>query len=359
MRMIISAGGSLGHINPALAIIRKFQEKECNLEVLYIGTHNRMEKELIPKENIPYHEIEIYGFTKNMKRNIKNIPCIYFAYHECLNIMKKFQPDIVIGVGGYVTYPVLKAAHKLHIKTFLHEQNSIPGKSNKVLAKYADLIGVTFQHSKHYFKTKGRIVWTGHPSGAQALKEPRVEKTTYGLSKTKKLVLVVAGSLGSGSLNQKMKNFLRSLTQVSYELLYVTGNSHYEEFIKGEVFPKNVKIVPYVEHLAGLMKQADVVISRAGSASLYELIALQIPSIIIPSPNVANNHQYYNAKEMSDLGAIKMLEEQNITTELLQQEVKELLEHSDSRRNILQNMKKLTILDSSEMIYQEIKDLIQ
>ena len=107
------------------------------------------------------------------------------------------------------------------------------------------------------------------------------------------------------------------------------------------------------------MKQADVVISRAGSASLYELIALQIPSIIIPSPNVANNHQYYNAKEMSDLGAIKMLEEQNITTELLQQEVKELLEHSDSRRNILQNMKKLTILDSSEMIYQEIKDLIQ
>jgi len=359
MRMIISAGGSLGHINPALAIIRKFQEKECNLEVLYIGTHNRMEKELIPKENIPYHEIEIYGFTKNMKRNIKNIPCIYFAYHECLNIMKKFQPDIVIGVGGYVTYPVLKAAHKLHIKTFLHEQNSIPGKSNKVLAKYADLIGVTFQHSKHYFKTKGRIVWTGHPSGAQALKEPRVEKTTYGLSKTKKLVLVVAGSLGSGSLNQKMKNFLRSLTQVSYELLYVTGNSHYEEFIKGEVFPKNVKIVPYVEHLAGLMKQADVVISRAGSASLYELIALQIPSIIIPSPYVANNHQYYNALDLKNMEVSELIEEKKLSVEVLQIAINEIMNNKEKYQRIKSNLEKVSVKASSEIIYEELRKLIK
>lgn len=359
MKIIVSAGGSFGHINPALAIIKKFQKEEKNLEVLYIGTHNRMEKDMIPNENIPYEGIEIYGFTKNMKQNLKNIKCISNAYHKCLTIMKEFQPDVVIGVGGYVTYPVLKAAHKLHIKTFIHEQNSIPGKSNKMISKYADLIGVTFQHSMSYFHTKGKIIYTGHPCGAQALTEPKLKKESFGLSKDKKLVIMMAGSLGSGSLNRKVKEMLHQVEQENFEILYVTGTSHYEEFIKGERFSSNVFIKPYVDHMAGLLKSADVVVSRAGAASLYELIALQIPSIIIPSPNVANNHQFYNAKEMIEAGAFQMIEESNLNSEMLLNAIKSLLENDSLRDELISNMKKLSIMDSSDIIYREIKEMIK
>jgi len=358
MKIIVSAGGSFGHINPALAIIRKFQEKEKDLEVLYIGTHNRMEKELIPKENIPYQEIEIYGFTKNMKRNFQNLKCISLAYKKCLQIMKEMQPDVVIGVGGYVTYPVLKAAHKLHIKTFIHEQNSIPGKSNKMIARYADLIGITFEHSKKYFKTKGKIVYTGHPCGAQALAVPRISKKEFGLSVDKKLVIIMAGSLGSGSLNRKLKEMLYSAKNESFNILYITGKAHYEEFIKGEHFPDNIIIKPYVEQLSGLLKSSSVVVSRAGAASIFELLALQIPSIIIPSPNVANNHQFYNAQEMADQGAFLMMEEDTLDPALLLEHVRTLLHSSQKRMELIQNMKKIKVMDSTEIIYQEIKDMI-
>ena len=136
MRVIITAGGTGGHIYPALAILNKIKEKEPNSEFIYIGTHNRMEKDIVPAAGYHYESIEIYGFSKTMiKRDVKNISLIYKAYKKCLKIMKDFKPDVVIGVGGYVTFPVIMAANKLHIKTFIHEQNSIPGKSNKVLAK--------------------------------------------------------------------------------------------------------------------------------------------------------------------------------------------------------------------------------
>lgn len=359
MKIIVSAGGSFGHINPALAIIKKFQEYEKNLDVLYIGTHNRMEKDIVPKEGISYEAIEIYGFTKDMKRNLKNIRCIHKSYQKCLKIMKDFRPDIVIGVGGYVTYPVLKAAHKMHIKTFIHEQNSIPGKSNKLIARYADLIGVTFETSKSYFKTKGRIIYTGHPCATQAIKEPKINKSDFGLSRNKKLVIMMAGSLGSASLNRKVKEMLYLMKQENFEILYVTGTNNYEEFIKGEKLPNNVFVKPYVDHLTGLMKSCDVVVSRAGAASIYELIALEIPSIIIPSPNVANNHQFYNAKEMCEKGVFQMIEESDLDPTLLLRSIKELLNNSTRRVEMIQNMKKMTIMDSSEIIYREIKDLIQ
>ena len=169
MRVIVSAGGTGGHIYPALAIINKLKEKE-NVEILYIGTHNRMEKDIIPKENIHYEELEIYGFSKtNYFRNFKNIFLIIKAQIKCRKIMKEFKPNIVIGVGGYVTYPVIKSAHKLGIKVFLHEQNSIPGRTNKVLAKYADVIGVSFEESIIHFKNHSKIVVTGNPCGERIL----------------------------------------------------------------------------------------------------------------------------------------------------------------------------------------------
>ena len=169
MRIVISAGGTGGHIYPALAIIDKIKEKEEASEFLYIGTHNRMEKDIVPKKGIPYKEIEIYGFNKKALKNIKLLKCIIKSYKECKKTIKNFNPDIVIGVGGYVTAPVILAASKLGYKTFIHEQNSIPGKTNKFLAKYATKVGVSFESSIKYFP-KNKTVFTGNPCNESALK---------------------------------------------------------------------------------------------------------------------------------------------------------------------------------------------
>ncbi len=357
MRIVVTAGGTMGHINPALAIIEEFKKKENNLEVLYIGTHNRMEKDVIPKKNIRYESIEIYGFTKNILNDLKDLVLISKAVKRCKEIFKEFRPDVVIGVGGYVTYPVLKAAHQMHIKTFIHEQNSIPGKANKMIAKYADVIGLTFLESKKYLKTKGKIVYTGHPCGAWAVDIPKKDKESLGFTKGKKLVTIVAGSLGSGSLNQKMKEYLKSISKKNYEVCYITGKSHYEDFIK-EKYAPNVKVFSYMEDLPGLLKVSDLVVSRAGAGSLSEILALEIPSIIIPSPNVANNHQYFNAKELAQKNCICLLEEKDVTKEKILTVVDQMLTDTTKRLRMIHAMHSLDTKNSAEVIYQEIKELI-
>jgi len=359
MKIVVTAGGTMGHINPALAIIEEFKRKEKNLEVYYIGTHNRMEKDIIPEKGYQYIPLEIYGFSKSIKRNVKNVFLIKKAIKKCKELFKEIKPDIVIGVGGYVTYPVLKSAHELGIKTFIHEQNSIPGKSNKMISKYADLIGVTFEESKKYFKTKGKIIYTGHPCGAMAKNSKAKEKISLGLQKEKKLITMVAGSLGSGSLNEKMSSFLEGIGKKEYEVIYITGKTYYEEFKKGKKFPKNVKILPYIEELPGLLKISDVVVSRAGAGALSEILSLGIPSIIIPSPNVANNHQYFNAKELKEKDCIYLLEEKDLTKETIEEAVEKVLKDKGLREKMQSAMKKKDNLNSASLIYKEIKDLIK
>lgn len=357
MKIIVTAGGTMGHINPALAIIEEFKCQEKELEVLYIGTHNRMEKELIPKLGYRYEALTIYGFSKNIILDFKNLGYIHEAIKKCKDIMKEFQPDVVIGVGGYVTFPVIKAAHELHIKVFIHEQNSIPGKSNKMIARYADLIGVTFEKSKEYFKTKGKIIYTGHPCGAKALTVEKKKKEDLQLSRGKRLVTVVAGSLGSGSLNTKFKEFLKRAGTKNYEVCYITGKAHYEEFTKDTTFPSNVKIFPYMDELPGLLKISDLVVSRAGAGSLSEILALEIPSIIIPSPNVANNHQYYNAKELEEQNCISLLEEKGLTIDQIEKAIDQLLKDTTKRLKMRNHMHALDTKDSSRIIYEAIKKL--
>ena len=352
-KIIVPAGGTGGHIYPALSVINKFKEKEKNLEVLYIGTHNRMEKDIVPSLGIKYESLEIYGFTKDIKRNIKNIGLINKAYKKCLKIMKDFKPDVVLGFGGYVTFPVIKAAHKMGIKTFIHEQNSIPGKSNKVLAKYSDIIGVTFDTTKKYFR-HDNVIYTGHPRSDEAISAIKVDKTSLGFNKNKKLVVVVLGSLGSGSLNTKIKEYIDLIEDENYEVLYITGKGQFEKYNNVRI-PENVKILPFYDNLIGLFKDTDAVISRAGSGVLNEIIALNIPSIIIPSPNVANNHQYYNAKDLSDKKACIMMSENNLDVNELKNNIDKLLNNEVYRKELIDNLKKCTIQNSTDIIYNSIK----
>ena len=192
MRVIITAGGTGGHIYPALAIINKIKLLESDSEFLYIGTHNRMEKDIVPKHNINYVGLEIYGLSKkDILKNIKNVFLIGNAYRECKKIIKDFKPDVVVGVGGYVTFPVIMAAHSLNVKTFIHEQNSIPGKSNRMLERFVDAIGISFIDSKKYFKDENKVFFTGNPCSENAIDIEPIKKSSYGVKSYRKLVLIV------------------------------------------------------------------------------------------------------------------------------------------------------------------------
>lgn len=357
MRIVISAGGTGGHIYPALSVLERLKKEVTDLEVLYIGTKSRMESEIIPARGIPYEGIEIYGFTKNVLKDIKNVYCIHNSYKRCVKLLNDFKPDIVLGFGGYVTYPVLKAAKKLKFKTFLHEQNSIVGKTNRVLAKDIDLVAVSFLSTMEKFKNAKKVIFSGNPCGEAAVTAKEIKKSDIGLDNKKKLVIVVAGSLGSSSMNDKIKDFLLLSRRGDYQVLYITGKKYYDEIVKDTKFAPNVKVLPYLDNLAGLMKNADLMITRAGASTMSEILAIGLPSIFIPSPYVANNHQYYNAKEIVDQNAGIMIEEENLDGKELFDTVEELLNHSQKYEIMKMNLKNLGRSDSSGVIVREIMEL--
>ena len=356
MRVIISAGGTGGHIYPALAIINKIKEKEPDSEFLYIGTNNRMEKDIVPSKGIPFKSIEMYGFSKKIFKNFKTVKCLFKAFGECRKIIREFNPDIVIGVGGYVTVPVVVSAHKLGYKTFLHEQNALPGKSNRYLSKYCDLIGVSFESSLDKFP-KDKAIFTGNPCSEDALKAPIVLKSTLGLSATKKLVLIVMGSLGAGRVSKYLEKELNYFKDKDYEVLFVTGKGSYEEVMKYS-YPKNVKIIPFYEGLTSVMKKTDVMVSRAGASTLSEIIALEVPSILIPSPYVANNHQYLNALDLVNKDAALMIEEKDLLDGILVKKVDSLINDEIKIKEIKNNLRGMQIKDSASIIYDNLKRVV-
>ena len=357
MKVVISAGGTGGHIYPALAIINKIKEMEPNSEFLYIGTHNRIEKDIVPKQGIPFKSIEIYGFNrKNLFKNFKTIKCLLKAQKECKKIIKDFNPDIVIGFGGYVTYPVIKSAKQLGIKTFIHEQNSVAGKANLTLSKYVDLIGVSFKSSIKEFP-KDKTVFTGNPCGEGALKKEPMEKTEFGIPKNKKLVLFVMGSLGSFKVNEILKDTMKLFDNKEYYVLYVTGKNYFEEINKIK-FSKNVKVVPYIEDMPRILKNTDLIVTRAGASTLSEIIALDLPSILVPSPYVPNNHQYKNALDLVNNNACILIEEKDLKGEKIVKCIDEII-NDEYKLNIMKNnLKSLKVDNSAEIIYKKIRKLI-
>lgn len=358
MRVIISAGGTGGHIYPALAIINKIKEHEPNSEFLYIGTHNRMEKDIVPEKGIPFESIEIYGFNRhNLLKNFKVAYCLIKSKYKCRKLIKDFNPDIVIGVGGYVTVPVVSCAKKLGYRTFIHEQNSIPGKANIYLSKLVDKIGISMKSTEKDFP-KAKVVFTGNPCSEDALKKEPMDKSKLGLSNNKKLVLIVMGSLGASTINKVMVETLPRVRKDAYEIVFVTGKQEYDEILKNK-FPENVKVVPYIDGMTSLMKKTDLMITRAGASTLSEIIALKIPSILIPSPYVPNNHQYINAMDLVNSGAAEILEEKDLKPEILLKKVDDLLYDRKRLEEIKKNLSTLGVDNSAEIIYNTIQNIIE
>lgn len=357
MRVVISAGGTGGHIYPAIAIINKIKKEEPNSEFLYIGTHNRMEKDLIPSLNIPYEPIEITGFARKLTfENVKTLTRFIKARKRCLKLIQEFNPDVVIGAGGYVTAPVIWAAKKLGHRTFIHEQNSVVGLSNKYLTKYVDKVGVSFESTLNEFPEE-KVSLTGNPCSEKAIATPKAKKSDFGLSEDKKLVLIVMGSLGSKTINEKMEEYVYGFRNKNYEVMFVTGESYYDK-LKNRRFPDNVKVVPFIKDLPSIMKCTDLMVSRAGASTMSEIMALGIPTIFIPSPYVTNNHQYKNAKDLCDKDAALMIEEKDLNKVSFIKLIDDTLENEQQYNQLKNNVSKLGIKDSGARIYKLLKEMI-
>ena len=359
MKIIITAGGTGGHIYPALAIIDKIKKEDKNSEFLYIGTTNRMEKDIIPEMGIPFYGIEVYGIKRQItfKNIIFNINAV-IKYLKGNKLVKKkikeFNPDIVIGVGGYVSAPVIKQAKKLGYKTLVHEQNSILGLSNKMNLKYTDTLCTSFKDMK---VDKVHYVYTGNPTSDNAKNIKKTELKELGITNNKKTVLIVMGSLGSQTVSNVLKNSLNKFSD-EYNTIIVTGKDYYDSYLdmeKGD----NVYLFPYINGLPSVMKSCDLMVTRAGASTISEIVSLNTPAIFIPSPFVTENHQYKNAMDLVNNNAARIIEEKNLTSDKLVDEINKLINNEKELKEIKSNLKKLEVLDAGEKIYNEIEKLVK
>lgn len=360
MKVIISAGGTGGHIYPALAILNKIKEENKNVEVLYIGTLNRMEKDIIPEMGIPFFGIETYGIKrkitpKNIVFNIKAIIKYLKSTKLVKNKIKEFDPDIVIGAGGYVTAPVIKMAKKLGYKTLVHEQNSILGLSNKMNLKYTDTLCTSFKDMK---VSKCHYVYTGNPTSDNAKKLKAIDLKELGIkNNNNKTVLIVMGSLGSQTVSNVLKESLDKFYN-SYNTIIVTGKDYYDSYLdlpKGD----NVYLFPYMNNLPAVMKSCDLMVTRAGASTISEIVSTNTPAIFIPSPFVTENHQYKNAMSLVKENAALILEEKDLTADTLVNIINNNINNADMMKVIKKNLDKFEIDGSGDRIYKEIEKLVR
>jgi len=362
MKIIISGGGTGGHIYPALALIREIQKDSKDAEFLYIGTKNGLESSIVPREKIPFQSIHITGFKRKLSLdNIKTIFRFLKGVNDSKRMIKEFKPDVVIGTGGYVCGPVVYAAAKLGIPTIIHEQNSVPGLTNKFLSRYVKKVAICFDEAKEFF-SKEKVVFTGNPRASEVIGKDGIRgRLSAGLSTTMPAVLIFGGSRGARPINDAVVKALPELGKKPYQVLYVTGDVHFEE-VKNEVElvgnPKNVVIKPFIHNMPEVLAGIDLVVSRAGATTLAELTSLGIPSILIPSPYVTNNHQEKNARSLSDHGAAELLLEKDLNSNHLIQHIDKIMLDKEKLNSMKDKAKRMGVPDSAAKLYNVMKDLV-
>ncbi|RSL31346.1 undecaprenyldiphospho-muramoylpentapeptide beta-N-acetylglucosaminyltransferase [Salibacterium salarium] len=307
MKVVVTGGGTGGHIYPALALVKEIKRLEPNSEFLYIGTNRGLESDIVPRADIPFQTIAISGFQRKLTwKNLRTVWRFVRGTAKAKQMMKDFGADIVVGTGGYVAGPVVYAASKLGIPSIIHEQNSVPGLTNKFLSRYVDKVAVSFEESASFFPSE-KVIYTGNPRASEVTNiTPPSPLKELGLDEYKKTILIVGGSRGARPINEAFLEALPTVSDKQWQFLYVTGSVHYEnviEEVKKAGNPENVVIQPFIHNMPAVLSYADLLISRAGATTLAEITALGLPSILIPSPYVTNNHQEKNAKSLSDKGA--------------------------------------------------------
>lgn len=366
MRVLIAAGGTGGHINPGIAIANKIKKEDVNSSILFVGTTHGVEKDLVVKSGYDLKYIRSSGISKKINfENIKNVCQIFLGIKDSYKLLKEFKPDIVIGTGGYVSAPVLYAASKKKIPTFVHESNAFPGKTVKFLSSRVDKVLAGFEETKNSLPKAKKVVITGNPSKVTDEKISDTKRkeiiSSLGLKDKMPIVLVFGGSQGAKSINDSIIKIITNEKDRKYQIVFAPGPKQYED-IKEQLSQKgfdieniiNCKIMPYIYNMEEIMKIADLLVCRSGAMTVSEIGIVGKPSILIPFPYAAENHQEYNARTLERKGAAKIILDKDLNEESLRKEINLLIYDNDILKTMGENAKNGAILDSQDRIYKEI-----
>lgn len=363
LNIILSGGGSAGHINPAIAIAKYYKSHYENVNILFIGTKNGMENELVKKAGFDIYTVDVEGFKTSLSlKNIKPVLKFLMASLKMKSVIKKFKADIVIGTGGYVCAPAVSAANMLKIPTLIHEQNAFPGSAVKFLSKKSTVTAISFEESRKFLLGAKNIVYTGNPVRENILLSDANKAREELKIGDKKMVLVVGGSLGALKINDVVCDYLKEYKSSNTKFFISTGKRDYER-IKDKVKEYEDKdyfeIMPYIHDMDTYLAASDLVVCRSGAITLSEVCALKKASILIPSPNVTNNHQEYNAKALEKNKAALMIKESDFSVCSLKSALDNLLEDENKRKSIGQNAYKMYNKDSTKLICESILKFVK
>ncbi len=369
MRFLFTCGGTAGHINPAVAIAGRLRELMPDCEILFIGAEGMMEMQLVPREGYEIRGVEITNLSRSLsleglRHNAKTLKNVAVSIEKAHRIIREFGPDAVIGTGGYVCYPVLTAAHRLHIPTLVHESNAVPGLTTRLVSRHVDRVMVGFEESRTQYPDPEKVFVTGTPvRGSFSLFTKETARSQLGIPNDKPLVVSVWGSLGAAHMNAviaKMIPLMRG--EPSFRLVHATGSRYYKAICAelAETAPDRAEfgadVREYIYDMPRVMAAADLVLCRAGASSLAELCFMGKPAVIVPSPNVTNNHQERNARVLERAGGAKVLLEGEFDAASLLAMIRGLLSDEKRMASMHEAMLSLAVPDAADRICGVILD---
>ena len=371
MKILFTCGGTAGHINPAIALARLFQARHQDCQVLFAGADNGMERTLVPHEGYELRTVHVNTIHrawkwKDIKHNIMTVVTLPQARRQARVILDEFKPDLVVGTGGYASYPVVKEAARRGIPTAVHESNAVPGLTTKLLSKVVDRVMVGFEDSRKHYPHPERVVVTGTPVRRDFFDHTRKEaRQALGLADDRPLVLSYWGSLGADVMNRYMVDFFQAEAAESFPFHHIHGAGRNYKSLTAALKERGVDLTggaevrEYIYDMPLVMAAADLVVCRAGASTISELTAIAKPCVLVPSPNVTNNHQEKNARVLEHHGAAVVLLEPEIDGAALYREVKELLAAPEKRSNMSKALTELSVTDAAEEIYQTLMSLMK
>ena len=371
MRVLFAGGGTAGHINPALAIAGYLREKQPDAEILFIGNRGGMEEKLVPKAGFAMKTIVISGFQRKMTpkaiaHNVKTLTRVVTSSHQARRIIREFAPDLCVGTGGYVGGPVVRTAMKLGIPAVIHEQNAYPGVTNKMLSADAARVMMAVSDAEKYMKPGARCVLTGNPIRPEILREERAAARKKLGVDDRPLILSFGGSLGARKVNEAVAD-LMTHTIPGGKFQHIHGYGQYSRWMPDLLREKGIDpdktpqldLREYIHDMPVCLAAADLVISRAGAMTLSEIQATGKGSILIPSPNVAENHQFHNAMALVNRGAAEIVEEKDLTGDVLWEKVQKIFAAPGGAAALGENAAKMAIRDANERIYRVMMEVLQ
>lgn len=369
MNVIFTCGGTAGHVNPALALAGYMKKKDPDLNILFVGTPNGMEKGLVKKSGYAFAGVDVSNFhrsIKDLKHNLHTARTLITSRVEAKRILSSFKPDLVVGTGGYASYPMIRAAAARGIPTAVHESNMIPGLTTRMLEGSAGRIMVGFEECRQHYKSPEKIVVTGTPVRGDFFDlTPAEARRKLGYTDNRPLVVSFWGSLGASGMNNQMLDFFRAEKAASFPFhhIHACGKNSWDamrqHILESGLENPSLDVRQYIYDMAVVMRAADLVICRAGASTISELTALGMPAIIVPSPYVVANHQEKNARILEKHGGAVVITEPESSGEKLFRAAADILNDESRRETMAKNMASLGILDATERIYETVIGLLK